>query len=382
MSAPLVSVGMVVCNVERFLAESIESILAQSFKDFEFIIVDFGSTDASASISANYARKDNRIKVHTIPHCSLAEARNAGCFLAQGRYLAIMDADDISAVDRLALEYEFMEGHPAVGLVGGGTEWIDATGRLLCRNHFPATNKELQAALLTESPFCQPSVLIRREAFACVGGYRAAFAPAEDYDLWLRIAERFEVANLPQIVLKYRIHPGQVSVARCQSQALCAAGARAAAISRRSGNPDPLASVKDITHETLHSLGLTENAQQTALARGYLAATRSMCRVRHYSQAAKLLADLPIKDFDRADVWVRADLFLCAARVHWRQRHVGKSLVNVCRAVSRRPLILGRPLKRLLHLYRKQQKGSRVVTADAKSNWAASSPASTSIIQQ
>src|SRR6266849_7989485 len=101
MTRPLVSVAMVVCNVDRFLAEAIESILNQTFGDFEFIILDFGSTDRSKSIISEYASKDRRIKFQTIPRCGLAEARNAGCSLAQGRYIAIMDADDIAVTDRL-----------------------------------------------------------------------------------------------------------------------------------------------------------------------------------------------------------------------------------------------------------------------------------------
>src|SRR5271169_6728077 len=98
---------MVVCNVDRFLAESIESILGQTFREFEFIIVDFGSTDNSKSIISSYATRDSRIKLRVVPHCGLAEARNAGCFLAQGQYIAIMDADDVSLPNRLLWEVEF-----------------------------------------------------------------------------------------------------------------------------------------------------------------------------------------------------------------------------------------------------------------------------------
>src|ERR1700751_330870 len=94
MNDPVVSVAMAVCNVGRFLAESIESVLAQTFSDFEFIIVDFGSTDKSKAIAASYAGKDSRIKVYEIPVCGLAEARNAACSHARGRYIAVMDADD------------------------------------------------------------------------------------------------------------------------------------------------------------------------------------------------------------------------------------------------------------------------------------------------
>ncbi len=100
---------MVMCNVDRFLAESIESILGQTFRDFEFIIVDFGSTDKSKAIASSYATKDSRIRFHEIPNCGLAEARNVSCSLARGRYIAIMDADDVSVPDRLMLQIEVHE---------------------------------------------------------------------------------------------------------------------------------------------------------------------------------------------------------------------------------------------------------------------------------
>src|SRR5215831_10328673 len=119
MDKPLLSVVLVVCNVDRFLAEAIESILGQTFRNFEFIIVDFGSTDKSIAIISDYAAKDSRIKFHTIPRCGLAEARNAGCSFAEGRYIAIMDADDVSVHERLAWQVDFMQKHEDVSVIGG-----------------------------------------------------------------------------------------------------------------------------------------------------------------------------------------------------------------------------------------------------------------------
>ncbi len=179
------SVVMIVCNVERFLAEAIESILGQSFRDFEFIIVDFGSNDKTKSIVSAFAATDQRIELHEIPNCGLAQARNAGCFLAQGKYIAIMDADDISLPDRLKWEVEFMENHTEVGLLGGAREWFNSTGRTIFINGDPTEDGAIRAALAVRCAFCQPTVLIRREAFSLVGGYRAAFLQAEDYDLFL-----------------------------------------------------------------------------------------------------------------------------------------------------------------------------------------------------
>jgi glycosyltransferase involved in cell wall biosynthesis len=210
--SPLVSVVMVVCDVERYLSEAIESILNQTFREFEFIILDFGSTDSSKSIASDYAARDSRVRLHDIPHCGLAEARNASCLLAKGRYIAIQDADDISLPDRLMREVEFMEEHPEVGLLGGTSEWVDAETKPLWIHQVPTEDSEIRIALLTCCPFIQTSVMIRGEAFSRVGGYRAPFAPSEDYDLWLRISEHFQCANLKQVVVKYRIHPYQLSL--------------------------------------------------------------------------------------------------------------------------------------------------------------------------
>src|SRR5580692_9161513 len=97
MGAPLVSVVMPVCNAERFLSEAIASILSQTFRDFEFIVADFGSSDRSKEIACGFARQDGRVKLHDVGPCNLPQARNAGCAFAQGKYIAVMDGDDVAA---------------------------------------------------------------------------------------------------------------------------------------------------------------------------------------------------------------------------------------------------------------------------------------------
>ena len=170
MKGPHVSVVMVVRNVDHFLAESIESVLGQTYTDFEFIIVDFGSTDSSLSIVSRYAKADKRIRLQVIPECGLAEARNAGCRLARGQYIAIMDADDVCVPDRVKWEVEFMEAHPEVGLLGGAAEWIDAKGRSLSMSDFPTSDTDLRKELATRCAFCQPTVLMREKPLPCPEG--------------------------------------------------------------------------------------------------------------------------------------------------------------------------------------------------------------------
>src|SRR6266850_2586355 len=365
MNRPLVSVAMVVCNVDRYLAEAIESILDQTFKEFEFIIVDFGSTDRSNSIILEYQGKDNRIKFHTIPHCGLGEARNAAGFLAQGQYIAIMDADDIAVRDRLTWQIDFMEKHREVGVLGGAVEFItclpearDAADGVPQIAISPVEDREIRSALLRRCPFWQPTVLLRTQAFVSVGGYRPAFAPAEDYDLWLRIGERFQLANLEQVVLKYRIHPNQVSQRKLRQQTLSFLAARATASSRRNGNPDPLNSVTEITPAVLAGLGVTESAVQRALAYAYMLWIRNSTLTGQHSAALDLALEMHgSSDWKYADRRVVADLRLLVAQAQWRQKKWFRSFLMAGHAVMTRPVVIGRPLKPLLRRLRLAFKG-------------------------
>jgi len=348
MHNPLVSVVMVVCNVEGFLAESIESILGQTFRDFEFIIVDFGSTDKSKAIASSYAAKDSRIRLHEIPHCGLAEARNAACFLAQGRYIAIMDADDISLTNRLMWEVEFMEKHREVGLLGGATEWIDRTGRSICSNYFPTEDDEIKSALVVRCPFCQPTVLIRKEAFKLVGGYRIVFAQAEDYDLWLRLADHFQLANLAAVVLKYRIHPYQVSMHGRVQQTLCFLAAQVAASSRRNGLPDQLNAVEEITPDVLAGWGVSKARQQREVISDRRKWIRHMCMAREYSIALNAALETLQSDLDYVERWQIADLHITVAWLYWKQKRFAMSILAAIHGLVIRPAVAGRPLKPLL----------------------------------
>ena len=349
MSGPLVSVVMVVCNVERFLAESIESILGQTFRDFEFIILDYGSTDDSKAIVSRYAANDSRIKLRETPHCGLAEARNTVSFLAQGRYIAVMDADDMSMPGRLQWESKFMEEHPEIGVVGGAIQWIDGTGKALRVDSRPTHDDEIKQVLLDHYPFCHSSLLMRRDCFVREGGYRSAFAPAEDYDLALRMSEHCKCANLEQVVLRYRIHATQLSLQKGKLQSLCKLAARACAVSRRKGNGDPLNSAGEITPTMLAGLGVSKETQQRAIALDRYQWIRDMCMAGEYSLALDAAVEMLNSDLKHVERWLVADLRLRAAQLYWKQRRFGSSLLTGAHALVARPELLGRPLKRLLH---------------------------------
>lgn len=347
MRRPAVSVVMATCNVDRFLAEAIESILAQTLRDFEFIIVDFGSTDNSRSVAAEYAALDDRIRLRNIPSCSLPEARNAGSCLAKGRYIAVMDADDIALPGRLEMETRFMENHPDVGFLGGSVEWIDVHGQSIGTREYPADDQELRSILLTYCPFWHPTLLVRRDAFLSVGGYRKVFVFAHDYDLELRISDHFKCANLDQVLLKYRVHPSQVGFARQGQQTLCKLAAQISALARKGNISDPLDGVEEITPALLTRLGVTEAAQKNALAADCRNRIRTMFTAGEYSVALQAATNLLNSDTSLIQRWQIADLYTKVAELHWAQKSLPKSLLAGFHALVIRPALVGRPIRHL-----------------------------------
>jgi hypothetical protein len=347
MSKPVVSVVMVMCNVDRFLREAIESILVQTFRDFEFIIVDYGSTDRSKAIAATYAASDTRIKLHEIPRCGLGQARNAACFLAHGRYIAVMDADDISLANRLTLEVDFMQKHPEIGLVGGAGEAIDARGKALWARKVPTEDEKIKAALRKEYPFIHTAVLIRTEAFAHVRGYRSALAPAEDYDFALRLSEQFPCANLSQIVVQYRIHPRQVSWTGRKQQSLCKLGAQASATSRRNTNVDPLNAVDEITPAVLAAMGVTEAKQRAHISAECRRWISQMSQAGEYRATLKGCAEALWSDRNRDTRRHIANLNFAAAKFHWQRGRFLRGFLAASNAMMLHPVMAGRFMQAL-----------------------------------
>lgn len=353
MTAPLVSVVMVICNVERFLVEAIESVLGQTFHDFEFIILDYGSTDSSKDIVLTYAAKDSRIKLHATPPCTYIEAKIAVSSLAQGRYIAVQDADDNSFPNRLLWEVEFMEKNPAVAVLGTAAHWINAEGRFLLVFEPPTGHEEIRTALLKGSPFVHSSVMMRRENFTHVGGYRRVMTHAEDYDLYLRISEHFQCANLKQVGVQYRIHGNQFSLRTLRQQKIAKLAAQAAASGRRTRGVDPLDSVQEISQSLLLELGVPHARLQEQLFWGYQDWIYNMFLAGEYTVALKTAVDVLGSDWEGIDRRQVADLRLMVARLFWKQKRFIRSFVAACHAVITKPILAGdlfRPLWRKVAL--------------------------------
>ncbi len=210
--APTISVIMPVYNADRYVAQAVDSILAQSFTDFEFLIIDDGSTDRSYEILRRYAVRDDRIHLISRSNTGYVIALNEMLRLSQGEFIARMDADDVSLPDRFQCQVTFLRQHPEVVCVGGSHEIIDAQGRLLTTLKLPESDEEIQRlALAGHGSICHPCAMIRRSAILAIGGYNEALMPAEDLDLWLRLGELGHLANLAEPVLRYRLHMKSVS---------------------------------------------------------------------------------------------------------------------------------------------------------------------------
>jgi glycosyltransferase involved in cell wall biosynthesis len=191
-------------NAEKYIADSIESILRQTHKDFEFILIDDGSTDKTYSIIENYAKKDQRITlIKNETNLGISGNRNKILSLVKSKYLAWQDADDISMPQRLQHQYELMECHPEVGILGGYLHIFDQNGDLGIRK-YPATDKSLRKIIFRYSPVAQPGAMIRVSALKKMGEYDLNCPPAEDLDMSFRIGSRYKFANLQEVVIKYR----------------------------------------------------------------------------------------------------------------------------------------------------------------------------------
>jgi glycosyltransferase involved in cell wall biosynthesis len=237
-----VSVTMPVHNGERFVGEAIESILGQTYRDLELVVVDDGSTDATPEILSRYAAADERLVVHAQENAGYVAALNTAAALAQGELLARLDADDTAEPGRIARQVAVLDAHPDVAVVGGSLLVVDAGGRPFYLARYPANAAEVRAALAERTPLAHPTVLLRRAVFDAVGGYREGFPHAEDYDHWLRIAREHDLVNLPDILARYRVHGANASLRWLQEQARSVVAARAAALGQPAGSPEAAAS--------------------------------------------------------------------------------------------------------------------------------------------
>ncbi|QIK54208.1 glycosyltransferase [Dysgonomonas sp. HDW5B] len=213
---PKLSIIMPVFNTEKYLREAIDSIIQQSFTDWELLIINDGSTDSSENIIQSYT--DKRIQYHrNDQNIGLISTLNKGIDICTGDYIARMDADDISEKDRFKIQLAFLAENKEYAMCGSYAKVIDEnnneTGKILNLQ----TNDFLQINLLFSVPFIHPSMMFRREVLKN-NYFDPKYKHAEDYELWCRIANNYKIANIPDYLLRYRWHTNNVSVTYSQIQ--------------------------------------------------------------------------------------------------------------------------------------------------------------------
>jgi glycosyltransferase involved in cell wall biosynthesis len=231
--SPTVSVLMLSHNNVSFLNDAIEGVVSQDYSAWEMIIVDDGSTDGSVEIIQRWVNLDSRIKALHLSTVKVAVALNAGLRQAKGQYIARADSDDVWLPRRLERQLNFME-EPAnndVGVCGSDCFLIDAQGELIGRKNFPISHEECLRAFWYRNPICHPASLIRRSCFDRYGGYDENVSYGEDLELWMRFGQCFRLANIPEYLINYRLHPENATFRQHRSNILSTLKSRRKAVS-------------------------------------------------------------------------------------------------------------------------------------------------------
>lgn len=214
---PPVSVVMTAHNEENYVGEAVQSLLIQTFSDFELIVVDDASTDATSARLREFS--DPRIKaIHNTSCLGLTRSLLVGMNAVRGSLVARLDADDLAEPHRLELQVAAFRANPALGLLGSQAHCIDAGGRRRGSRRVPTTDLAIRWCSLLDNPFLHSAVMFRTDLYEKAGGYNPDFATAQDYDLWRRMLPLAEVANLPGKLISYRTRPGAITERRRKQQ--------------------------------------------------------------------------------------------------------------------------------------------------------------------
>lgn len=212
-NTPLVSVIMAAYNAERYIDEAIRSIINQKYTNWELIIIDDKSSDKTSYIIGRYSKEDARIKTIRNPtQLGQALARNRGVSASSGKYIAVLDSDDIALPQRLDTQVEFLEKNADVALVGSFVEIINEYGTSIRTKEKACDTLGIHFSLILQSQFIHSSVMMRRSAFEWSGGYDTNYLYAEDYDLWSRLRDKYTLLNINEVLTKFRVHDDSVTM--------------------------------------------------------------------------------------------------------------------------------------------------------------------------
>ena len=212
-AVPKVSVIIPTHNREAFIREAIDSVISQSYSDWEIIIIDDASEDGTEKIVKEYTRTEPRIKYFkNEKNLGIAKSRNRGLELANGIYIAPLDSDDIWLdKDKLKKQVEFLDANPDYALLGGGIMHINAESKPIKKVLFPVYDSLIRNIILQYNPFAQSTLLFRKKVALECGGYSTEYKICDDYDLWLKIGKNHKFTNIPQVLAGYRVHGGNIT---------------------------------------------------------------------------------------------------------------------------------------------------------------------------
>ncbi len=238
-----ITVLMPAFNAARFLPTAIASVLEQTYSDFEFIIIDDGSTDQTPLILQSYANQDSRIKIITHPNMGMGKSLNEAMKIAKGNWIARIDADDIMMPQRLERQLIFLRENPELVVASSLVYYINEKGRTIGKYSSKFTSRaDITEAVKNHMPigFHHPATIFRKDVIQSLGGYRPQFWPADDMDLWNRVAEAgHHVLVQPELLTKYRIHSSSVTVGQFRTTEAKAHWVEACIRARHAGRPEP-----------------------------------------------------------------------------------------------------------------------------------------------
>lgn len=216
---PLISVLLPVYNAEPFLARTLDSILYQTYDNFEIIAINDGSTDNSLRVLNEYAKSDDRIKVVDQENVGLVKTLNRAASLASGEFLARMDSDDLCLPRRFELQIAAFENHPEAVLCGGCFDVMNEDDEIIYHEAVPTKNDELKRALFVRNPIAHGSAMFKKSAFEATTGYSDECGPTEDYDLWTRLIKQGDIIGVPATIFRWRINPGGITQSKADTMA-------------------------------------------------------------------------------------------------------------------------------------------------------------------
>lgn len=206
---PKITVLMAVYNGQKYLGQAIESVLSQTFSNFEFFVINDASTDESLKIIQSY--NDPRIKIiNNDQNLGLTKSLNIGLRQALGKYVARQDADDISLPKRLEKQYKYLESNPEVVLIGSWAEVIDETGKIIGYKKKAIDPDVIKFDIIIANPILHSSIFFRREEILQSGGYNENYKFAQDFELYCRLIKKYKIINFPEILIQFRLHPQSI----------------------------------------------------------------------------------------------------------------------------------------------------------------------------